>query len=124
MARYCKDEDCNLPHYRIGKYRYCVKSSDISKPKQKPIKSISDKQSERLKTYRKVRDEYMFNHPICEFPNCTNRSTDLHHGAGRVGELLTDIRYFKALDREHHRIVEENPTLAQELGLSFKRLDK
>lgn len=88
------------------------------------IKKQSDKEIKRLAQYRKVRDEYMREHPICEYPGCNNPSTDLHHGAGRQGKLLTDTRYFKALDINHHRWAEENPIEAKELGLSFNRLDK
>ena len=88
------------------------------------IPKFSEKQLNKLAEFRKVRNEYMKDNPICEFPNCENPSTDLHHGAGKVGKLLTDKRYFKALDREHHRWCELNPLEAQKLGLSFKRLDK
>ena len=85
---------------------------------------MSDKQAERLKEYRIVRDEYLKQNPNCEFPECPNRSQDLHHGAGRVGDLLTNTKYFVALCRLHHQWVEEHSKEAKELGLSFSRLDK
>lgn len=66
----------------------------------------------------------MNEHPECEFPGCSAKSTDLHHGAGRVGKLLLEEKYFKALCRRHHNYCEEHPLHAQQLGLSFKRLDK
>jgi hypothetical protein len=88
------------------------------------IKKVSKNQTKRLALYRKVMDEYMAEHPICEFPFCVNKSTDLHHGAGRIGNLLTDKRYFKALCRPHHVTVETYPDNAKELGLSFSRLGK
>lgn len=88
------------------------------------LKPCSDKQAERLKEYRIVRDEYMRMYPNCEFPECPNRSQDLHHGAGRVGDLLTNTKYFVALCRMHHSWVEEHPREAKELGLSFSRLSK
>jgi hypothetical protein len=92
--------------------------------KKYAIKKISDNQKQKLKEYRRVRDCYLAKKCICEFPDCQMASQDLHHGAGKVGKLLTDTKYFKALCRKHHIFVEENPTIAQELGLSFKRLDK
>ena len=88
------------------------------------IKLVSDKQAKRLATYRVVRDSYMVVHPVCEYPHCREPSKDLHHGAGRCGDLLTNVTYFKALCRLHHRVVEAFPSKAQDLGLSFKRLNK
>lgn len=90
----------------------------------KPFKAISDKQAKRLAKYRVVRDEYFKTHPICEYPGCNEiNNLDLHHMKGRTGDLLTDVRYFKALCRKHHRWVEENVNEAIEMGLSAKRLD-
>ena len=86
------------------------------------IKPISDSQSKRLSEYRKVRKEYLQQNPICKFPNCNSTDLDLHHGAGRVGSLLTDVRYFVGLCRYHHIWVENNPIEAKILKLSFDRL--
>jgi hypothetical protein len=87
------------------------------------IKSVSDKKLVELKQYRLLRDEYLATHKVCEHPECSNPSEDLHHAKGRLGSLLTDTRYFKALCRKCHRWVEENPTDAKSMGLSFSRLD-
>lgn len=100
---------------------YKAKRSSVRKVKIKPI---SDKQSSRLKAYRIARDAYMNVYTTCEFPECNNKSTDLHHGSGRVGDLLTNTKYFVALCRLHHDWVELHPNEAKELGLSFNRLDK
>jgi len=117
MSKHCKDKDCKENHYSIGKYKYHYKpkSSDTSKPKQKPIKPISDKQSERLKEYRKVRDEYMSNHPCCEFQYCQNKSEDLHHMKSREYHLC-DVSVFMAVCRTHHNWIHDNDSLARELG--------
>jgi hypothetical protein len=87
------------------------------------IKSVSDKKLAELKEYRIVRDRYLKNNPICEYPNCTSREVELHHRAGRSGKLLCDDTYFCSLCRAHHRFVEDNPIQAKELGLSVSRLD-
>ena len=103
--------------------------SDSTKLPQKPksrsyrIKSVSDKKLVELKEYRKKRDAFMKG-KLCEFPECKEKATDLHHAKGRTGSLLTDERYFKALCRSHHRWIEENPTDAKSMGLSASRLDK
>lgn len=86
------------------------------------IKSVSDKKLIELKEYRVVRDRYLAEHKVCEHPDCKNPSEDLHHAKGRVGSLLTDVRYFKALCRKCHRWCEENVNEAKKLGLSVDRL--
>ena len=90
----------------------------------KRIKSVSTKKLSVLAEYRALRDAYLKEHKICEHPECKSPSEDLHHAKGRVGDLLTDVRYFKALCRRCHRWVEENPTEAKSIGLSLSRLDK
>lgn len=87
------------------------------------IKSVSDKKLVELKDYRKKRDTFMKG-KLCEFPDCKEKATDLHHAKGRTGSLLTDERYFKALCRSHHMWVEVNPDDAKSMGLSLSRLDK
>lgn len=131
-------DECGGKHYAKNKCKLHYKMPSQIKPKEptkianytmtkrKPIKPVSDKQTKRLAEYRVVRDKYMKEHPICEarLQGCRTLSTDLHHGAGRNGELLTNLKYFKALCRNCHNWVHENDLEAQELGLSFKRLDK
>ncbi len=94
----------------------------IKKPK--PISPISNSRKEALKRYRRLRDKYFLDHPVCEFPECNSKNITLHHMRGRIGAFLTDKRYFKSLCMKHHRFVEENPLEAIKLGLSQKRLDK
>jgi hypothetical protein len=93
----------------------------VSKPK---IKSVSERRLLALKEYRVVRDAYMRDHKICEHPECSSPSTELHHSKGRIGKLLTNPLYFKALCNSCHFWVEKNPILAKELGLSVDRLTK
>jgi hypothetical protein len=100
------------------------RSTDIGKLSKGKIKSVSDKMLVSLKEYRLVRDVYMADHTICEHPECSSPSTELHHKKGRIGNLLTDSRYFCALCHDHHEWAEKNPILAKELGLSMDRLSK
>lgn len=96
----------------------------IEKKKQKPIPKVSQKQVERLAQYRKVRDHFMKEHPNCQarLQGCTIKSTDCHHSRGKVGDLLTDNRYFKALCRSCHSYIETHPFNAKEMGFSLSRL--
>lgn len=93
------------------------------KKKRAYIKPISDKQAERLKEYRKKRDEFLKG-KMCQFPGCYSSEVECHHSAGRQGDLLTDERFFVALCRKHHRFVEENPEEAKRLNLSTTRTNK
>lgn len=99
------------------------KTPQKSKSRSYRIKSVSDKKLIELKEYRKKRDAFMKG-KLCEFPDCKEKATDLHHAKGRTGSLLADERHFKALCRRCHRWVEENPEQAKALGLSLSRLDK
>ena len=88
------------------------------------IKSVSQRRLLALREYRVVRDAYMRDHKVCEHPEGNSPSTELHHSKGRIGKLLTDPLYFKALCHAHHEWTEKNPILAKELGLSVDRLSK
>lgn len=107
-----------------GKITPKVKESSLKPPKSKRIKPISDKQLVRLAEYRLVRDKYFKDNPICEFKGCYSTELTLHHRAGKIGDLLTDSRYFCSLCFEHHRWVHDNDFEARKLGLLVSRLDK
>ncbi len=92
--------------------------------KAKPIAKFSEKKIMALKIYRKLRDQYFKDHPVCEFPLCKSTDITLHHAKGRIGELLTDITYFRSLCLKHHSYIEAHPSVAKSFGLSFNRLDK
>lgn len=91
---------------------------------RKPVKipKVSAKQLDNLKKYRRARDKYFEEYPICEFPGCNSNKVTLHHSRGRVGSFLCDKRYFKSLCWPHHQWCEENPIEAKKLGLSGNRI--
>ncbi|TDO21904.1 hypothetical protein [Pedobacter duraquae] len=136
---------CGLPHYAKGfcKLHYRMPSQINPKPivrkspivkkavvvnaavsptKRKAIAPVSKKKLKELQIYRKNRDEYFKQNPVCEFPGCTCRDITLHHMRGRIGALLTDVMNFKSLCLEHHEFVELNPEEAKRLDLSRERL--
>lgn len=92
------------------------------KKTSKPIKKYSKTSLDKLRRYRKVRDKYLEENPICQYPGCKSREVTLHHARGRIGSFLTDKRWFKSLCWKHHQEIELNPALAYKLGLSFSRL--
>lgn len=90
------------------------------------IKLVSEHQKAKLKTYRKVRDEYFKEHPSCEArisTNCYSVPVDLHHKKSR-GKHLCDVSTFMSVCRPCHIWIHEHPAEALELGFIIKRLDK
>lgn len=100
------------------------KQMKIKKPKKTTINPISTKMAKKLAKYRIERDKFLNQNPTCMFPKCNSKKVELHHSAGRVGNLLYDPKYFIALCRTHHIYVENNPNEAIQLKLSTTRLDK
>lgn len=93
---------------------YSIKKPAKDRPK---IRVFSTKRQAELREYRKVRDEYMRDHKQCEVDGCNKRSTNIHHKAGRIGNLLTDVNYFMACCSEcHPKKIHENPSWAREKG--------
>ena len=93
----------------------------VNKPK-KNLAPVSKNMQASLAKYRRLRDKYFEENPICEFPACNSKKITLHHKRGRIGEFLTDKRHFCSLCQKHHRWVEENPLEAKKMGLSDSRL--
>lgn len=105
---------CNN-HYWQSKRKPLKKSATKIRP-------ISKKRAAQERVYSKQRIEKLEKDPICQFPGCEAPATEVHHPAGRIGELLTKSELFVSLCHPHHVHVELNPIEAKELGLSFNRL--
>ena len=112
--------------YAKGLCYFCYWSSKRKaiKPSKKLIMPISKNRQEALKKYRRIRDKFLKDHPICQYPGCNSREVTLHHAAGRIGSFLTDKRHFRSLCWPHHQFIETHPDQAIKLGLSVKRLAK
>lgn len=128
---------CGLEQYiwsnKKGK-RYCLSCYQKTFPSQpiirtaikrsgKPINSISKHRLPELKKYREVRDKYLEENPVCEFPSCQSREIQLHHKKGRSGRLLYNPIFFCALCDFHHRWTHLNFEEAVSLGLLVSRLE-
>ena len=126
---------CNEPKHiwkSDGKDKYCKECwykvqppKGMPKPTKKP-KPISDKMSQQLDKYSKKREVFLIINSTCEAKliGCTHVATDIHHKAGRIGQLLLRLSNWLAVCRSCHRWIEENPNEAKELGLSESRLNK
>jgi hypothetical protein len=97
----------------------------VSRNKKKYIiPNQSAKRRSQNVLYLKKRRIFMEQYKTCQAKlfNCTILSTDLHHKKGRVGDLLTDERYFLAVCRSCHDYIEAHPIIAKENGFSLNRL--
>lgn len=86
-----------------------------------PMRHVSSKQRARLEEYYRVRGEYLEKNPVCQYPDCGRRSTEIHHRRGRHGKLLCDAENFVGLCGNHHRFAHDNPITARKMGLSEHR---
>ena len=114
---------CRMHYWQANKAKASGKVKQVPRP---PIAKLSAKRKLEEAIYQKLRLEYLNEHQSCEIQHkdCTHFATEIHHAAGRCGELLTDVTYFKASCRSCHRWVELNPVLAKEKGFSVSRLAK
>ncbi len=90
--------------------------------KQKPIAKVSAKKKQGLSEYKKVRLDYLQNHPVCQVEGCRRFASDIHHVRGRVGDLLCDVAHFLAVCRTCHQRIELQPNWSKEMGYSESRL--
>lgn len=85
-----------------------------------PIKKVSDKRAIQNKEYLRLRKQFLKENPNCAvYPYL--KATDVHHKKGRIGNLLTDTRYFLAVSRQAHTQIELNPNWARENGYILNR---
>lgn len=112
------------------------KKSPVLKSKPKKvykIKKVSKIQAKRLSRYHKQRKEWFKNtaNQYCKLnmtDDCTKDhpkiATDVHHSAGKVGNLLFAEEFWLPGDRECHRLAHDNDKRAKEKGASVLRLSK
>ncbi len=112
----------------MPKYSFSEKQ-DKRREERRPkpyINPFSKKRSKMSKEYQVVRIEYLLDNPMCEARvNCLgNKSTQIHHLEGKIGDLLTDKENFLATCAMCHQWLERNPVMAKDLGFSRNRLSK
>jgi hypothetical protein len=126
MPKTCLSDGCSYPVFGGG---YCKLHQYYRTDKKKPkkINPISSKMIEALKLYKIVRSEFLNRHPLCQAKIsgiCTKDSTQVHHTAGRIGDLLTDHKYFLAVCHHCHCYIETHPEEAKSNGWSVDRFTK
>lgn len=66
--------------------------------------------------YMKLRKQFLSSQPKCAVRS-SDKSRDIHHSRGRMGTLLIDTRFWKAVSRRAHEWIGQNPVEARSLGL-------
>jgi len=120
------------------KHPCCPDTGPCRKAKQpkrrRPIRKVSKKEQARIRKYRSHKQATFTGDDICAvallenktekvirlFKECQYTATQFHHPAGRIGDHLYDEGI--KLCGVCHDIIERNPNLAKELGLSKSRL--
>ncbi len=94
--------------------------------KRTPLKRVSKKRAKENRTYMKLREEFLANHPYCEAfhvifgprisMSATPASTEVHHKIDRRAHFL-DVSSWLAVSRLSHLWIHANPGQARKLGL-------
>ena len=88
---------------------------------KKPIAPRSAKRAKQERSYSKEAKAFKELHPMCKagIPNqCTGQTTDVHHMAGRIGDMLLYQPLWLPVCRGCHDWIEAHPIEAKELGYS------
>lgn len=100
------------------------------RPKQKkvrkPIRTVSKKRAKENKKYTTLRKQFLEDHPVCEarLEGCSGIADQVHHRRGKISGNFLDASTFLAICFNCHRIIEDNPEKARDLGFSEPRLKK
>lgn len=85
------------------------------------MRKYSKKRAKQNLGYGTISYLYITEHPLCEacgsWPSC-----EIHHMKGRIGDNLTNTKFFLAVCRLCHIKIENNPAWAREQGYSLSRL--
>lgn len=88
------------------------------------MRTRSVKRAKQEREYSKLRKEYLLRYTTCAVNGCNNESTEIHHQKGRIGDLLTDTKYFLPVCPVCHTLIELHPIWAKNCGYSLSRLAK
>ena len=83
----------------------------------------SKKMQQLQREYTKLRKEYLSDKEMCnaKLHCCTLRTTDVHHMAGRIGEMLLYKPYWLPVCRGCHDWIEAHPIESKEMGFSMSK---
>lgn len=101
----------------------------------KGINAVAPRKRGELNLYRKEAKEFLAHYPLCQacpvlvgaeiYPApagalCQNPTSEVHHKAGRVGNMLRNQAYWLAVCRDCHNWIHGNGKTAEALGLIIR----
>jgi len=114
-----------------GRDKYCkacwLKISPPGKVlRQAPPRKKSAKRKVQDIEYSSRRKIFLADNPLCKagLPGCTSTATQVHHMAGRTGNLYLDVTHWFPICHSCHQWVTVNSREAIELGFSIPRTKK
>lgn len=104
-----------------GRTGLCASHNKASRKEIKvPIAKVSEKQSGRLDEYSKKAKEFLRGKRCAVYPWL--KAVEVHHMAGRIGDMLMDETCWLPVSREGHMEIEKRPEWAKSKGFSYSRL--
>lgn len=109
----------------MREFRPVPKPEPKTKVQKTHIAKRSTKRAKQEREYAIKAKEYLATHRVCEgqLRGCTGVSECVHHSKGRIGKLLTDVKYFKASCHNCNQRAETHPLEALKKEFSLKRLN-
>lgn len=91
---------------------------------RKPVRKVSKKRAKDNREYDRLRKRFLEANPVCQanLQTCTVKATQVHHKKGRTGKDFLDTSTWLACCGTCHNVIELNPAMAKQLGLSESRL--
>lgn len=90
-----------------------------SLPRVTHLQGRSRKRASQEAEYTTLRREFLAEYRFCAL--CDEYSEQVHHKAGRVGQLLLDVSKWLPVCAEDHQYITEHPAWAIAYGWSLKR---
>lgn len=122
LQKYCNKPECeeaekkNFVPKPLSQKQHLKRGTNL-------IKKLSKKRQAENKIYLTIREKFLQENPQCAvYPS--EKATQVHHKKGRIGKLLTDVRYFLPVSDRAHREIELNPEWAKKMGYSLSRLSR
>jgi hypothetical protein len=109
---------------RFCKYCWSAQHKGFKPTASKSIRSRSPRKTTGDILYSKKAKAFKELYPMCQagIPGfCTKQTHDVHHKAGRIGDMLLKEEYWLAVCRSCHDWIETHPIESRELGYSISK---
>lgn len=90
--------------------------------RSRSLRQRSARMARLMRVYLAKREQFLEHNPWCL--RCGGAATEVHHKAGRVGDLLLDDTKWAAMCHECHVFATEHPAEAIERGWSLPRIGR